>query len=99
MKHIENNYKKFCYGWPEEEARRRLIENIYDISKALDISTEELKDIFEPIQDDKEATLAAGIQFAVRQCRELLDSGAPGLHFYCLNKAEPTATILSELRK
>jgi len=61
--------------------------------------TEELKTIFEPIQDDKEATLAAGIQFAVRQCRELLDGGAPGLHFYCLNKAEPTATILSELNK
>ncbi len=61
--------------------------------------TEELKSIFEPIQDDKEATLQAGIQFAVRQCRELLNGGAPGLHFYCLNKAEPTATILSELNK
>ena len=61
--------------------------------------TEELKSIFEPIQDDKEATLQAGIQFAVRQCRELLDGGAPGLHFYCLNKAEPTATILAELNK
>jgi len=61
--------------------------------------TEELKSIFEPIADDKEVTLQACIQFAVRQCRELLDGGAPGLHFYCLNKAEPTATILSELRK
>lgn len=61
--------------------------------------TDELKNIFEPIQYDKEATLAAGIQFAVRQCRELLDGGAPGLHFYCLNKAEPTAAILSELNK
>ena len=61
--------------------------------------TEELKSIFEPIQDDKEATLQAGIQFAVRQCRELLDGGAPGLHFYCLNKTEPTATILAELNK
>jgi len=61
--------------------------------------TEELKSIFEPIADDKEATLQAGIQFAVRQCRELLDGGAPGLHFYCLNKTEPTATVLSELKK
>jgi len=61
--------------------------------------TEELKSIFEPIQEDKEATLTAGIHFAVRQCRELLDGGAPGLHFYCLNKAEPTAAILSELKK
>ena len=61
--------------------------------------TDELKNIFEPIADDKEATLKEGIQFAVRQCRELLNGDAPGLHFYCLNKAEPTATILSELKK
>ena len=61
--------------------------------------TDEIKAIFEPIQEDKEATLAAGIEFAVRQCRELLDSGAPGLHFYCLNKVNPTDKILAEVRQ
>jgi len=60
--------------------------------------TNEVHKIFEPIQDDKEATLRAGIDFAVRQCRGLLDGGAPGLHFYSLNKAEPTATVLKELK-
>jgi methylenetetrahydrofolate reductase (NADPH) len=60
--------------------------------------TQEVKNIFEPIQEDKEATLRAGIKFAVRQCRDLLDGGAPGLHFYSLNKFEPTATILSQVR-
>lgn len=58
---------------------------------------ESLKKIFEPIQDDKEKTLQAGIAFAVAQCKELLEGGAPGLHFYCLNKAEPTATVLGKL--
>ncbi len=61
--------------------------------------TEEVKKIFEPIQNDPEATIAAGVRFAVRQCRELLDGGAPGLHFYCLNKISPTDKILAELRK
>ena len=61
--------------------------------------TDELKKIFEPIADNKEKTLQAGINFAVKQCRDLLDGGAPGLHFYCLNKLEPTATILSKIRK
>lgn len=61
--------------------------------------TDEIKAIFEPIQEDKEATLAAGIEFAVRQCRELLDGGAPGLHFYCLNKVSPTDRILAEVRQ
>ena len=60
--------------------------------------TNEIKEIFEPIQEDKQATLEAGIQFAIRQCRQLLDGGAPGLHFYCLNKASPTDKILAEVR-
>ncbi len=61
--------------------------------------TDELQQIFEPIQNDKEATLKAGIDFAVRQCRELLKSGAPGIHFYTLNKLSPVDTILSKIRQ
>ena len=61
--------------------------------------TQELKDIFEPIQADKEKTLAEGIKFAIRQCRELLAGGAPGLHFYALNKYHPVDAILKEFRR
>lgn len=60
--------------------------------------TEELKRTFEPIKDDKEKTLEAGIKFAVKQCRGLLDGGAPGLHFYALNKFHPVDTILSQVK-
>ena len=59
--------------------------------------TGEVRQIFEPIQDDKDATHRAGIDFAVQQCRALLKGGAPGLHFYSLNKYEPAATILQSL--
>jgi methylenetetrahydrofolate reductase (NADPH) len=59
----------------------------------------EIRKIFEPIQDDKDATLKKGIEFAVRQCRELLNGGAPGLHFYTLNKLHPTDIILKEVRR
>jgi len=59
--------------------------------------SDQVKKIFEPIQDNKEATLEAGINFAVNQCQELLNGGAPGLHFYCLNKLIPTAQILAEV--
>lgn len=60
--------------------------------------TDEVKKIFEPLQDDQDATLKAGTEFAIRQCQELLDGGAPGIHFYCLNKAHPTAEILAGVR-
>ncbi len=60
--------------------------------------TDEVKNIFEPIQDDKEATVRAGVEFASRQCKELLDGGAPGIHFYCLNKVHPTDEILQAVR-
>ncbi len=60
--------------------------------------TDEVKTIFEPIQDDKEATVRAGVEFAIRQCKELLDGGAPGIHFYCLNKVHPTDEILKAVR-
>ncbi len=60
--------------------------------------TDEVKAIFEPIQDDPEATAQAGIQFAIRQCRELLAGGAPGIHFYALNKSEAVTEILNALK-
>src|SRR3970282_2154235 len=53
--------------------------------------TDEVKKIFEPLQNDQEATVQAGTEIAIRQCQELLRGGAPGIHFYCLNKVHPTA--------
>jgi len=40
-----------------------------------------------------------GVEWAVRQCRALLAGGAPGIHFYTLNKSPATAAILAELRR
>ena len=51
----------------------------------------------EPIKDDAEAVLAKGVEHATQQCRELLDKGAPGIHFYTLNKSDATRGILQRL--
>lgn len=60
--------------------------------------TDEIKNIFEPIADNPEATLKAGIDFAIKQCRDLLNKNAPGIHFYSLNKVSPTREILSAIQ-
>lgn len=60
--------------------------------------TDEIKKIFAPITEDKEKTYQAGLDFAIRQCRDLLNNGSPGLHFYALNKLHPVADILKAVR-
>jgi len=47
--------------------------------------------------DDDEAVSQFGIEYATRQCEELLREGAPGLHFYTLNKAKSTTAIVKNL--
>lgn len=48
-------------------------------------------------QDDPDALLAIGTEFLSRLCERLIAGGAPGLHFYTLNKAEPSKRILKNL--
>ncbi len=57
-----------------------------------------LRSKLDQLTDDDEATVEFGIEFATRQCEELLRAGVPGLHFYTLNKSRSTAQVLKNLR-
>ncbi|MEM8713075.1 MAG: methylenetetrahydrofolate reductase [NAD(P)H] [Planctomycetota bacterium] len=59
---------------------------------------EALLDRLRPVQDDPAAVMATGIEYAITQCRELLEKGAPGIHFYTLNKSHATRSVLAALR-
>jgi methylenetetrahydrofolate reductase (NADPH) len=43
--------------------------------------------------DDRESIRSFGLDVVAALCRRLLDEGAPGLHFYTMNLAEPTLAI------
>jgi methylenetetrahydrofolate reductase (NADPH) len=48
--------------------------------------------------DDPEAVAELGVAYATLQCSDLLARGAPGVHFYTLNKSPATRAILAALR-
>jgi methylenetetrahydrofolate reductase (NADPH) len=47
---------------------------------------------------DERAEFELGIAYAAQQCAELLLGGAPGIHFYALNRAPATRAVLGALR-
>jgi methylenetetrahydrofolate reductase (NADPH) len=56
-----------------------------------------LRSKLDGLANDDAAAMEFGIEYATRQCEELLRSGVPGLHFYTLNKAHSTVRILKNL--
>jgi methylenetetrahydrofolate reductase (NADPH) len=57
----------------------------------------ELETAFRDAGDDEEAALQAGVAFAAQQCRTLLADGAPGIHFYTLNRSKATLQTVAQL--
>lgn len=50
-------------------------------------------------EGDKEAVLNFGIDFAYRQCKDLLNAGVPGVHIYTMDRSKTVTAIVTRLRK
>jgi methylenetetrahydrofolate reductase (NADPH) len=57
-----------------------------------------LEAAFAACEGDEEAEFELGVAFAAQQCAELLIAGAPGIHFYALNRAPATRAVLGALQ-
>ena len=57
-----------------------------------------LEAAFAAAGEDPEREFELGIAYAAQQCAELLIGGAPGIHFYALNRAPATRAVLGALK-
>lgn len=78
------------------------ITNLAGIKRITTLSAaripQELLARLEAASADPEAVRAIGVEHATEQCRALIKGGAPGVHFYTLNRSLATRHILDRLR-
>ena len=58
-----------------------------------------LQERLEPVAEDADAVFEIGVDWAWQQCEALLAGGAPGIHFYTLNRSRATQLISERLRQ
>lgn len=102
-----NNYFYFTELARKAGIRCRIIPGIIPITSYKQIERftkmsgaripETLISQLESYKDDHNAIYRTGIDFSINQCRELLAKGAPGLHFYTLNKSRAAIEIFETL--
>jgi methylenetetrahydrofolate reductase (NADPH) len=78
------------------------ILNLNSMKRMVELSGREMPDEtlarILPLQDDPAAVRAEGMKIATELCDELLAGGAPGLHFYTLNRSKATREIFEALK-
>lgn len=71
------------------------IQRFADLSGA--VFPEALADRFQKVAGDAEAVIELGVEVAADMCERLLAAGAPGLHFYTLNRSRSTIEVYEAL--
>jgi methylenetetrahydrofolate reductase (NADPH) len=78
------------------------ILNYSSMRRMVELSGREIPDEvmarLEPLREDPAALRAEGIRIATELCDALLEGGAPGLHFYTLNRSKATREIFGALQ-
>jgi methylenetetrahydrofolate reductase (NADPH) len=78
------------------------VTNYAQIKKIAELCQSRFPDRFqrelEERKDDLDAVANLGVAYATLQCVDLLAKGAPGIHFYTLNRSPATRAILAALR-
>ncbi len=75
--------------------------NYHQIKKFVEVSNatipRQLATILESYKDNEKKSYQIGVDLAINQCEDLLNHGAPGIHFYTLNKSRAVIDIYESL--
>jgi methylenetetrahydrofolate reductase (NADPH) len=77
------------------------VTNVKQIRRFAELSgapmPDEVTERLQAVADDPAAVRAVGVELATELCSDLLDGGAPGLHFYTLNRSTATLEVFDRL--
>ncbi|BDD06326.1 methylenetetrahydrofolate reductase [NAD(P)H] [Aureibacter tunicatorum] len=109
MFYDNQRYYDFVDRCREKGIKARIIPGIMPITNFSQIKRfsemvgteipQEIVNAFAPYKDNKKKMYELGIYLGLKQCIELLENGAPGLHFYTLNKSRATVDIFESIPK
>jgi methylenetetrahydrofolate reductase (NADPH) len=74
----------------------RNLRRIASLSPGSEIPDELVREL-DAVGEDDERAMDVGVRWAILQCRELLERGAPGIHFYTLNQSPATRRVYEGL--
>jgi len=78
------------------------VTNLANIKRIAELCKSEIPEAYErqleAREDDPQGLQDLGVAYATLQCVDLLSRGAPGIHFYTLNRSPATRAILAALR-
>ena len=72
------------------------IKNVVDLSGAT--VPPRFAALLDKWQDDPDGLMKAGTDYAIEQCRDLMEFGVDGIHIYAMNNAEVTRAVYEGIR-
>ena len=78
------------------------VTNVKQLNRMAELSgtpiPKHISEAFSRVEGNSEDVQKLGVEIATNLCQELLDSGAPGLHFYTMNTSTATREIYAQIK-
>ena len=78
------------------------VTNVKQLNRMAELSgvpiPSSIADAFAKVESNADDVRKLGVEFATKLCQDLLEAGAPGLHFYTMNTSSATREIYSQIK-